>query len=360
MEEKDSILKKEMNIKSDKNIDYLLKITYSSELDINLKVLNKLPEESFVGNYNMEYIIKNKYFSFCENTQDIKQTLEPILKEDKNIILKEEHDELKLILQLPHPICREIEFILKKEKKDTKDSINELYELINKLNDKVTLQGNEINDLKEKIGSQGNEINDLKEKIKLQEKEINRLKKINNILSDIDGDFYEINNPWSKEKFKYDNYTTFYYTLKENDYLAEKTENDTYMHMIKSMNELKKDNIYKLVFETNYINGNNFHVGFGDFNEATSQGWLKEKFKCVGLTEEGLFIEGNKIDNVSINNNDKKYTFIIDINNKKFSLFVNEIKKGEFNYNFQENIYPLAAIIKIGNSVKIKTYVKII
>ena len=346
MEEKDSILKKEMNIKSDKNIDYSLKITYSSELDINLKVLNKLPEESFIGNYNMEYIIKNKYFSFCENTQDIKQTLEPILKEDKNIILKEEHGELKLILQLPHPKCREIEFILKKEKKDTKDSINELYELINKLNDKVSLQGNEINDLKEKI--------------KLQEKEINRLKKITNILKDIDGDFYEINNPWSKEKFKYADYKTFNYTLKENDYLAEKTENDDYIHMIKSKNQLKKDNIYKLVFEINYINGNNFHVGFGDFNEATSKEWLKYKIKCVGLTEEGLFIEGNKIDNVSINNNDKKYTFLIDINNKKFSLFVNEIKKGEFNYNFQENIYPLAAIRKIGNSVKIKTYVKII
>ena len=346
MEEKDSILKKEMNIKSDKNIDYLLKISYSSELDINLKVLNKLPEESFIGNYNMEYIIKNKYFSFCENTQDIKLTLEPIIKEDKNIILKEEHGELKLILQLPHPICREIEFILKKEKKDTKDSINELYELINKLNDKVTLQGNEINDLKEKI--------------KLQEKEINKLKKYNGNLPDINEDFKEINNPWSKEKFKYENYEKFYYTLKENDYLAEKTENDTYIHMIKSMNQLKKDNIYKLVFETNYIKGENFQVGFGDFNEATSQCCLKVKFKCVGLTEEGLFIEGNKIDNVSINNNDKKYTFIIDINNKKFSLFVNEIKKGEFNYNFQENIYPLAAIRKIGNSVKIKTYVKII
>ena len=129
--------------------------------------------------------------------------------------------------------------------------------------------------------------------------------------------------------------------------------------MIKSMNQLKKDNIYKLVFETNYINGDNFHVGFGDFSEATSYSWLKGG-KCVGLTEEGLFIERNKIDNVSINNNDKKYTFIIDINNKKFSLFVNEIKKGEFNYNFQENIYPLAAIRKIGNSVKIKTYEKII
>ena len=201
---------------------------------------------------------------------------------------------------------------------------------------------------------QGNEINNLKEKIKFQENEIKNLKKINNILSDINGDFREINNPWSKEKFKYDNYEKFYYTLKENDYLAEKTENNDYMHMIKSMNQLRRYNIYKLVFETNYLNGDNFHVGFGDFNEATSYSWLKGKIKW------GLFIEGTKIDNISINNIDKKYTFIIDINNKKFSLFVNEIKKGEFNFNFQENIYPLAATKKIGNSVKIKTYEKII
>ena len=77
-----------------------------------------------------------------------------------------------------------------------------------------------------------------------------------------------------------------------------------------------------------------------------------------GLFEEGLFIEGNKIDNISINNIYTKYTFVIDINNEKFSLFINEIKKGEFNYHFQTNIYPLAAIRKIGNSVKIKTYEK--
>ena len=102
-------------------------------------------------------------------------------------------------------------------------------------------------------------------------------------------------NPWSKEKFKYNDYKTFNYTLKENDYLAEKTENDNYIHMIKSMNQLKKDNIYKLVFETNYLNGDIFHVGFGDFNEATSHSWLKGKIKCVGLTEEGLFIEGTKM-----------------------------------------------------------------
>ena len=127
---------------------------------------------------------------------------------------------------MPHPKCQEIEFILKKEKKDTKDSINELYELINKLNDKIILQGNEINNLKEKI--------------KFQENEINKLKKINNILPDINEDFKEINNPWSKEKFKYDNYEKFYYTLKENDYLAEKTENNAHIHMIKINESIKK------------------------------------------------------------------------------------------------------------------------
>ena len=151
MEDKDFILKKELDIKSDKNKDYALKINFSSNLEISLKEYNKVPEESFIGNYNLEYMLKNKYFSLCENIMDIKQTLEPILNDSKNITLKEEHGELKLVLALPHPKCKEIIFSLEKVKKDTNQSIKELYELINKMNDKIIFQGNEINNLKEKI-----------------------------------------------------------------------------------------------------------------------------------------------------------------------------------------------------------------
>ena len=65
MEDQGFILKKEMDIKSDQNKDYALKINYNSDLEISLKELNKVPEESFIGNYNKEYMLKNKYFSLC-------------------------------------------------------------------------------------------------------------------------------------------------------------------------------------------------------------------------------------------------------------------------------------------------------
>ena len=44
--------------------------------------------------------------------------------------------------------------------------------------------------------------------------------------------FKEIENPWTDERFKYKN--LFYYTLKENNYLAEKTQNNDYIHSIKT------------------------------------------------------------------------------------------------------------------------------
>ena len=346
MEDNDFILKKEMDIKSDKNKDYALKINYSSDLEISLKELNKVPEESFKGNYNMEYILKNRYFSLCENIADIKQTLEPILNDNKNITLKDEHGELKLILALPHPKCKEIIFTLEKTKKNTNQSIKELYELINQLNDKIIFQGNEINNLKEKVNSQENEISNLKNKVSNHENIINKLKKL--------VEFQVVDNPWSNEKSG----NKFYYTLKDNDYLAEKTQDDSYIHSIKTINRLTKGNIYKVEFKLNYIKGGDFNIGFGDFEETISQAWIKTANKCVGLTQEGLYIEGKKVNNVSINPNDKKYFFILDIDKNKFSLFIDDINKGEFDFIFPENIYPLAAIRKIGNSVHITTYQK--
>ena len=120
-------LEKEFKIKSDKNKDYSLKIYFNSELQVKAKELNKLSTESFIGYYNKEYILKNKYFSSCQNIPHIQLALNSILIDDNNINLKEEQNELKLILKLPLPDCKEIIFPLKNDKKDTNESINEFY-----------------------------------------------------------------------------------------------------------------------------------------------------------------------------------------------------------------------------------------
>ena len=109
-------------------------------------------------------------------------------------------------------------------------------------------------------------------------------------------------------------------------------------------------------FLPKYI-GNDFHIGFADSNQSSSHSWLKDSFNCVGLTNEGLYISGSKINSVSLQNG-KKYQFIIDISKKSFILNIDETKVGEFTFNFQDNIYAHAGMRNIGNSIKIKTFEK--
>ena len=97
-------------------------------------------------------------------------------------------------------------------------------------------------------------------------------------------------------------------------------------------------------------------MGFADFNQSKNQPWLNGSFNYVAIRNDGLFINGSKINgNISIENG-KKYEFIIDISKKNFVLNIDGNKVGEYKFNFQENIYAHAAIRNLGNSIKIKTY----
>ena len=93
--------------------------------------------------------------------------------------------------------------------------------------------------------------------------------------------FVKIHNPWTNERFKYSN--KFYYTLKEDNYIAEKTENNDYIHLIKTEYQLKKDKIYKIEFDINY-KGEDYAIGFADFSKSTSQPWLFSSTNSVAIT----------------------------------------------------------------------------
>ena len=184
------------------------------------------------------------------------------------------------------------------------------------------------------------------------------LEKIKNFgeLKNISLEFVEIENPWTIERFK-NNKNFFYYTLKENNYIAEKTENNNYIHSIKAMNQLQKNKIYKLEFLPNY-KANDFGIGFGDFSVTINNSALYSAQNSVCLKNNGLFINSQNInENIKLENG-KKYEFIIDIKNKKFSLFTNDENFGEHEFNFEDNVFAQASIRNVGNSIKIKTYEK--
>ena len=165
--------------------------------------------------------------------------------------------------------------------------------------------------------------------------------------------FREIDNPWTTEIL---NCKSYLYTLKENNYLAEKTKQTEYMYLIKSKYKFKKDKIYKLIFFPYYIGGD-FDIGFADYNQSSKHSWLRDNFNCIGLTNVGLYINGSLINNSNIENG-KKYEFIIDISKGTFILNIDGNKVGTFSFNFHDDIYAHAGMRKIGNIIGIKTYEK--
>ena len=252
--------------------------------------------------------------------------------------------------KLPNKIKLSLEkgYIMDKEYNDNNLSLF--------INDCINIENNikEINNIKEKVDKCNELDNFTINFIEENDEEVNELIKNIKKFGRFDNIFKEINNPWTTEIL---NHNAFLYTLKDNNYLAEKTEQNGHINLIKSSYQLKKNKIYKLIFLPNYKD-NDFQIGFADSSQSSKHSWLKDSFNCVALTNEGLYINGIKINSNLILQNGKKYEFIIDISNKSFILTIDEINSGKFNFNFQDNIYAHAGIRNTGNSIRIKTYEK--
>ena len=120
---------------------------------------------------------------------------------------------------------------------------------------------------------------------------------------------------------------------------------------------MKKDKIYKIEFDIIY-KGGDYEIGFADFSESTSHACLSSSYNFVSVANKGLIINKKNINNNIKIENEKKYEFIIDMKNKNFILNINGNKFGEFQFNFQDNVFAQACMRNLGNSVKIKTYEK--
>ena len=183
MEEVQSTSEKSFQIElsSDKNNSYSIEFNLNNYIEITANQINNIIHKSYSNKYSFEGIREAKYFLQFDNLVEILDEIKDRI--DNNKIILKENDNI-LILNIPLPDDQEIIFELNPIIKNNNDRLDELTDLIIKLN-------TEINNIKdEEIANLKREINDMKEKEVLLtndntqlKNDINLLKKENNQLN---------------------------------------------------------------------------------------------------------------------------------------------------------------------------------
>ena len=171
----------QIELSSDKNNSYSIEFNLNNYIEIIANQINNIIHKSYSNKYSFEGIREAKYFLQFDNLDEILDEIKDRIYNNK-IILKE-NDNI-LILNIPLPDDQEIIFELNPIIKNNNDRLDELTDLIIKLN-------TEINNIKdEEIANLKREINDMKEKEVLLtndntqlKNDINLLKKENNQLN---------------------------------------------------------------------------------------------------------------------------------------------------------------------------------
>ena len=154
---------------------------------------------------------------------------------------------------------------------------------------------------------------------------------------------------WLKTTY---NLYDFYYKLEENNSKATKISGDGTITVCRGNNPLKKGNKYKLDYFINYNNGD-FDVGFGD-DETGKSDWLRSK-KAYCISNYGIFLNNKKASEINLIKN-KKISFLVNLNTYFCEIFMDDVKKYDFNFDSNYIYYPMIAIRNLNNSVKLKIY----
>ena len=126
---------------------YALEIKALNEyLNIHIASEATIPCCTYEKKVYLSEVKNNRYLSICNNIQELFLSLEPQLKETNGLKLIEDKNKLDLIIPLPSPLVKEVAFSIPKVEKDVNMEIKDLYriinqqqDLINKLNERVSL-----------------------------------------------------------------------------------------------------------------------------------------------------------------------------------------------------------------------------
>ena len=137
---------------------YSLEIKALNEyLSIHIISEEAIPSSEFEKKVYLSDIKNNRYLSICANIQELFLSLEPQLKQTNELKLLDDKINLELVIPLPSPLVKEVIFSIPKVEKDVNMEIKDLYriinqqqDLINKLNERLSILENKEKKREEK------------------------------------------------------------------------------------------------------------------------------------------------------------------------------------------------------------------
>ena len=132
---------------SDKGAKYSIEIKALNEyIKILINSNDAIPSSSYEKKIYLSDVKNNRYLSICADIQELYLTLQPQLKLIDQLKLIEKENALDLLIPLPSPLIKEVIFSIPKLEKDLSMEVKDLYkiinqqqDLINKLNDRITV-----------------------------------------------------------------------------------------------------------------------------------------------------------------------------------------------------------------------------
>jgi hypothetical protein len=225
------------NPKNIKNKEKIFEINSNKNHKFNIVLKNKDPFllieasydnsiqiEKYEEKHSLEYIKKNKFFSYFETIDEILDELFPLI-DNKKVSLIEEANNITLIIQLPTNKIKDIRFDIKQIEKNDKDKINELYNIIMNIKNENKILKEENKDLKKRIENNENEIKKLIKRMEINENKVNEIEKENKKILDKKEKEIKIKNIDSKILTNYENIELINKRLKYNEILAKKDIN---------------------------------------------------------------------------------------------------------------------------------------
>ena len=281
----------QIELSSDKNNSYSIEFKLNSYIEIIANQINGIIQKSYSNKYTFEEIKETKYFLQFDTFSEVLDEIKVRIEENK-ILLKENINDLILNIPLPSKKNKEIIFELKPVIKNNDDRLNELTDLIIKLNTDMNNIKNENKQLNEENKQTKTEINNMKNKeiqlMNLSEQMINNINFLKNENTQLKNN---INNQLKNDNIQIKNYSEQIKSeIKQlrNDNNNQLKNNETQLRnenaqLRKEITELK-EKLNMLLYRKEKIRIRNFNSTIINSNKAYNEilkNWINPSKKYI-------------------------------------------------------------------------------